>query len=250
MNRALADLLFPHQNAIGKFLVQGVDGTKPPLAMIVGVAGTAKYRSMREADPPTYYEVLNENQNWPLLMYVRTYGDPVHMIGAVRDAIRRMDRAMPIVEVTTLEQEVQNSLWQERLVALLSLFFGITAAVLAGIGLYGALAYSVMRRTRELGIRIAVGAQARHIVQTVCWQVTWSVGFGLAGGVIACILLLRLTRHLLYGVNPLDPLSFLSGAAGVLLCAILAAAVPAWRRRKWTRPELCAKSERSAAAYR
>lgn len=229
VNRALAELLFGHRNPLGRLLVDAVDGTKPPFAIIVGMTETAKYRSMREADPPTFYSLIDENQKWARVMYVRTYGDPARMIGAVREAIRGLDAAMPIMEVTTLEQEVQNSLWQERLVGLLSLFFGVVAALLAGIGLYGALAYSVARRTRELGIRIAVGAQMRHIIRAVCWQITWSVAFGLAAGVIASVLLLRLTQHLLYGVKPLDPLSFFSGAGGVLLCAILAAAVPTWR---------------------
>ncbi len=165
-------------------------------------------------------------------MYVRTYGDPVHIISAVRGVIRRLDSSVPIIEISTLEQEVQNSLWQERLVAILSMFFAIVALALAALGLYGALAYSVTQRSRELGIRIAVGAQVRHILQTVCGRMTWSVGFGLAGGVIASVLLLKLTRHLLFGVDPLDPLSFIAGSGAVVFCAIVAATIPSWRAVK------------------
>jgi predicted permease len=242
INRALADLLFPHQDAVGKFIVQGSDGTKPPMWQVAGVAGTAKYRSMREHDPPTFYGLFDEKNNSPVVLYVRSYGNPAPLIGAVRDVLRKLNPAVQILEVAALEQEVQNSLWQERLVALLSAFFGITALLLAAIGLYGALACSVARRRRELGIRIAVGAQIRHIVQAVCSQLTLSVILGLAAGLVASLLVLGVTRRLLYGIEPLDAASLVVTAVAVLLCTALAALAPSWRAAK-TDPSTALRDE-------
>ncbi|MBV8809078.1 MAG: ABC transporter permease [Acidobacteriaceae bacterium] len=229
VNRALAELLFPGQNPIGKFLVLGTDGTKPPRAVIVGVAGMAKYRSMREPSPPTWYGLLTERDGQPVTLYVRTYGEPERIIRSVTSVLRSLDPTVPIMEAGTLEQEVQNSMWQERLVALLSLFFAVTALTLSTLGLYGALSYSVARRTRELGIRIAVGARVRHIVQTVCARTLRPVGIGLVAGLAICALVLRVTRHLLYGIEPLDALSLCAAVMIVLLCAAVAAAVPSRR---------------------
>jgi predicted permease len=231
VNRAFADFFFPREDPIGKMIVQGVDGTKPPTAVIVGLVGTAKYRSFREADPPICYNVANDGDAGSL-MYVRTYGDPTQLINAVRGVLRQLDPRVPLVEVSTLEQEVQDSLWQERLVSVLSGFFGGVALLLSAIGLYGALAYSVSRRFRELGIRIAVGAHVRHIVQTVCARLFLSVAIGLGVGVLAAAVLVGLARSLLFGVNPLDPVSFVIAAGVLLIFAIISAAIPARRAAK------------------
>jgi predicted permease len=232
VNRALADLLFPHQNPIGKFIVNGTDGTKKPTSIIVGLVGTTKYRSMREVDPPTLYWLLHNNDSGPFVLYIRTFGNPATIINSARKIIRTLDPTVPVMEVATLEQEIQNSLWQEKLVALLSAFFSVIALLLAGIGLYGTLSYSVSRRTRELGIRMAVGAQIRHILQTICGRIIWAITIGLALGVLTSVFLLRLTRHFLFGVNPYDPYSFVFAIGALLVCATFATALPGWRAIK------------------
>lgn len=229
VNRAFADLLFPHQNPLGKAVVQGTDGRKPPNAVIVGVVGTAKYRSMREADPPTSYAIFSPQDSYTVVLYIRTYGNPSHVIHAVRSAIRSLDPAVPILEVATLEQEVQNSLWQERLTAVLFSFFCVTSLFLAGIGIYGTLAYSVARRTRELGIRMALGAQLVHLMNAICSRLFIAVLLGATAGICASLLLLGVTRRLLFGVSPLDLRSLLLSLAFILICATLAAVFPVWR---------------------
>ncbi len=208
----------------------------------MGVAGMAKYRSMREDAPPTSYEFLHDDNSQSVTLYVRTYGDPARIIGSVSNVLRKLDPTVPMMEAATLEQEVQNSLWQERLVALLSAFFGVTALALSGLGLYGALSYSVARRTRELGIRIAVGAHVRHILQTVCERTLWPVGIGLVAGLAICALVLRVTKHLLYGIEPLDAASLSTATIIVLLCAVLAVAVPS-RRAMSTDPSKALREE-------
>lgn len=230
VNRAFADFFFPHEeNVIGKAVVEGVDGTKPPTGLIVGEVGTAKYRSFREHDPPIIYGVSEAGSTY---MYVRTSGDPARIVNAVRGAIRRLDPRIPLIEVLTLEQEVQTSLWQERVVTVLSAFFGIVALLLSAIGLYGTLSYSVARRSRELGIRIAIGAQLRDIVQTVCARLLWPIAIGLPAGVFAAIFLLRLAKSLLFGVSPIDPLSLLTVTASLLLVSSIAAVSPTRRAAK------------------
>ncbi|MBV9405491.1 MAG: FtsX-like permease family protein, partial [Acidobacteriaceae bacterium] len=242
VNRAFADLLFPKQNAVGKFIVQGVDGRKPPTAQIVGIVGSAKYRSMRENPPPTYYELFDEETDNAFVLYVRTFGDPVRIIRSVRSLLFKLDSGLPIMEISTLEQEVQNSLWQERLVAWLAAFFGVVAVVLAALGVYGALAYSVARRSRELGIRVAIGARFQHVIQAVCGRMVWSAGIGLASGVLLSVVMLGITRRLLYGIDPLDPVSLLAAGLIVVSCIAFAAFLPS-RRAAHTDPSLVLRIE-------
>jgi len=227
VNRAFASAFFPRQNAIGKGIVYATDGRHPPDAVIVGIVGTAKYRSLREPDPPAQYRLFDEAKDidGPLLMYIRADSDAASLLAAVRRALR----GVPIVEAATLEQEVQNTLWRERLLALLGGFFGAVCWLLAGMGLYGSLARFVARRQRELGIRVALGARRTQILRTVGARVLWPVGVGLAAGLLASVWLAGYTRPMLFGVTPGDGLSYALSGGGVLLCALVAALRPGWR---------------------
>ncbi len=227
VNRAFADFFFPNQNPIGKAIVQGIDGTKPPTAIIVGVTGNAKYRTMRERDTPTFYQAANDEQK--NVLYVRTDGDPVAVIGSVYKLVHKLDSRIMVLEANTLEQDVQRSLWQERLVTLLSGFFAVIALLLSGIGLYAALAYSVARRRRELGIRIAIGAQSAHVVATICTRAGVAVAIGLVVGLTASAALLGFARSLFYGVNPVNLGAYVIAVCGILICAAPAIGLPSWR---------------------
>jgi ABC-type antimicrobial peptide transport system permease subunit len=165
----------------------------------------------------------------PLTLYVRTFGDPASTIRRVREELRRIDSSIPLTEVSTLDQDVENSLWQERLIAMLSGFFGIAALVLATVGLYSTMAYQVVQRTRELGLRIALGAQWRHILQAVCSRLAWTVALGISAGILALYLALGEIEHLLYGVRPLDPLSIAAAVVFTVICSALAAVIPSRR---------------------
>jgi predicted permease len=231
VNRAFAESFFPQQDPIGKMVVQGTDGKLKPGFVIVGLVATAKYRSLREPDPPTIYTALDE-KTVPLggsLLYVRTRGAPAEIGGALRQTLAAIDPAVPLREMVTLDREVETSLWQERLVAILSAFFGGAAALLAAIGLYGSLASSVVQRRREIGIRVAVGARLLHIVRALCSPVALAVALGVALGLTAWAFLLRLTARLLYGVQPWDPLSVALALVFLCLCAAAAAVPPARR---------------------
>jgi predicted permease len=228
INRALADLLFPHANPVGKWIVSGRDGTKTPTVQVVGLVETAKFRRMQEPSPPTFYNLLT-SADYQLVLYVRTKENPASVMQPAEEEIRKLGGGVPLIEASALEQEVQNTLWQERLVARLASFFSMIALLLAGSGLYGTLAYSVSRRKRELGIRVAVGARVRHIIESVCGRMTWAVGLGLFTGLAVATLALRITRGFLFEVEPLDRFSFIGSALAVLICAGLAASIPSWR---------------------
>jgi predicted permease len=231
VNQAFAAQFFPGQSAVGKRLAQGKDGTRRPNRVIVGVVNTAKYRSMREPDPPTMYAAwdVEKGTDWQFHLYVRTYGAPGSITGAVRRELNAIDPGVPLVEAATMESEIRASLWQERLVAALAAFFGAAAVALASIGLYAALALSVARQRREIGIRVAVGALRRHVAAAICGPMAAGVSCGVLAGVLGSAWLLRLTRGLLFGLEPFDPVSVGAAVGIVLASSALAAALPVRR---------------------
>jgi len=228
VNRALAALMFPHTDPIGQLLVSGRDATRPPDYQIVGLVETSKYRSMQETAPPILYMPM-EDETYTAAVYVRSAGSPLAIMPPVLEEIRKMGGGVSLIEARTLEQEIQNSLWQERLVAGLACFFSFVALLLASIGLYGTLAYSVARRKRELGIRLAIGAQVRHIIGTVWGRMTWAVGIGIIAGWFVSAAALRFARGFLFDVEPFDMPSFSAATLAVLFCVLLAAMIPSWR---------------------
>lgn len=231
VNEAFAEKFFPHRNPIGKAIVTGTNGKKAPTGIIVGLVGTAKYRSLREKNPPIIYALSLPESFLPVL-YARTFGNPEPLLGEIRRLIHARDPSMPIVASATLEQEVQNSLWQERMLTLLSGFFAIVALALAAAGIYGALAYSVAARTREIGIRMAIGASPRDIVRTVCGSLFAATVAGLLFGTVTAAMLLQISQKLFFGVQGFDAVAFLVAIACILFCATLAALLPAWRAIK------------------
>jgi predicted permease len=228
VNRAFADYFFPNQSPLGKAILEGVSGAKAPTDIIVGVVGTAKYRSMREIDPPTFYTAVDMAHTGGVI-YIRTHGDPAPMVGALRAILHDLAPTLPVASIYTLRREIEASLWQERLVTLLCAFFGIAALLLSVIGIYSALAFSVGRRLRELGIRMAIGAQAADIVRTVTARLSVAVSLGLIAGLAASALLLKFMRALLFQPGSTDIPSFATAVAILLFCSATAAAVPAWR---------------------
>ncbi len=229
VNQALTHRFFPGRDPIGEHL-GGSDPSKPGFE-IIGVASDAKYRSLREEIPPTVYmpEPLG---NRATILHVRTANDPSGIINAVRGLLRSLDARLPFYEIHTLQQEVDASLWQERLVAALSSVFGMMAAALAGIGLYGMLAQAVAQRKREIGIRMALGALPGAIVRLVSWQAMAPVVAGVVIGLAAFVMASRWIANLLYGVRPADPATIILAVAFVAAMAVVAVTLPAWQAVK------------------
>ena len=151
------------------------------------------------------------------------------IISPVRDALRALDPEMPFIEVKTLHEEVETSLWQERLLAALAAIFGAIAALLAGIGLYGALDCLVRSRAREIGVRVALGAEPARIARLFSRETLLLICAGVAIGMIGYALTAPLIRQVLFDVQSWDPVAVGAALVAIVLTAILAAAPPLWR---------------------
>jgi predicted permease len=229
INQAFARRFFPNESPIGKRLRYASDE-----AEIVGVAQDAKYTSLRaELSPTIYAPWLQELPRLGQMNFeVRTMGDPTNFLAAIRQAVREVDSNLPLFDVKTQAEQASQSLAQERLFAALLSFFGALALGLAALGLYGVLAHSVAQRTREIGVRMALGAQAGHVLRLVIGQGMLLVCVGIAAGLILAYWLTKGLSGWLYGVGVNDPLTF--GAIALLLTcvALLACWIPARRAAK------------------
>jgi predicted permease len=229
VNQAFAEYFFHGENPIGRRFGFGDDQKDSAGIEIVGVIGDAKYEDPREKPLRTVYRPILQAKDYSANLEIRTQGDPLSMTSAVRSAIAQVDDKLPIVGVTSLEKQFSDSLQQERLIAQLVSFFGLLALLLACVGLYGVMANTVMRRTNEIGIRMALGAESRRILWMVLRETLVLVFIGIAIGIPAAIASARLVSSQLFGLTAADPLT-LSAAALVLIgVAALAGYLPARR---------------------
>ena len=199
---------------------------------IIGVARDGKYWTVGEAPQPFVWTPLGQNPRSRLSLMVNATGDAQALLNPVRSAIQAMDAKLPVSDVRTLNEHLGGAFAPARVAALALGSFGLLALLLAAIGIYGVTAYSVAQRTRELGIRMALGADARAIVRLIVRQGMWLTFIGLALGLVGATLLTRLMAGLLYGVSATDPLTFGLIAALLLAVAALACWIPARRATK------------------
>lgn len=203
VNQAFSRHFFAGQNPIGaRFGFAGPGGIATTDDQIIGVVSDAKYRSLREPIPPTVYTPAVDGFNFVFILHLRTRGDPEALIAPVREVLHSLDPEMPFIEVRTLRQDVDTSLWQERLLATLSGVFGAIAALLASIGLYGALDYAVKSRTREIGVRAALGAEPGRIVRLFSREALVLTVAGIIAGFCAYAAVCVFLRRVLYEVRP------------------------------------------------
>jgi predicted permease len=228
VNQAFVRRFSPNVDPLGQRFGAGppqrvVDG----MFEIIGVVSDAKYRSMREPMMPTMYQFSHEFESF--VLHVRTSGRPESIIQSVRQALIALDPAVPFVEISTLAEEVDASTAGERLTAALASIFGTIAALLTAVGLYGLLAYVVAQRRREIGIRMALGAQTVDIGVLVGRQALAMVAGGLVLGLGAAAAAAQWMRSLLYGIAPSDPRSLAAAVVFVALVAAVAIAIPVAR---------------------
>jgi predicted permease len=226
INSALAKKYFPKGDAIGKTF-------NKDHIQIVGIAADAKYDDLRNDDPPTYYVPYRQAPADEI------YGGPTYEIRlkttaestlpAIRDAVASVDKDLPLVDVRMQTEQIADLLSPERLFALLTAAFGILALILACIGIYGIMAYTVARRTGEIGIRIALGAQTDQVLRMVLGEASWLAVFGIAIGLGSALWLTRFLATLLYGLKPSDPFTLIGAALLLLGTAVAAGWAPAWR---------------------
>ncbi|HLW75601.1 MAG TPA: ABC transporter permease [Bryobacteraceae bacterium] len=230
VNQAFARRVLGNQDPIGRTIGGGAPGAIVKGSFtIVGVVSDAKYRSLREPIQPVEYLPALAASNDRFILHVRTANEPESTIGPVREALRAIDPAMPVIETHTLAQEVSDSLWSDRLVAMLASAFGALAAVLTAVGLYGLIAFAVTQRRREIGIRMALGAGAVDISRAVAIPALRMAIAGVLAGVGASLLVAPLIGPLLYQISPIDPVSLSISGVFLLLAAGVAILGPLLR---------------------
>jgi predicted permease len=230
VNEKFAKRYFPDGLAVGRHVGMGGDpGTKIDIE-IVGIARDTKYESMRDEIPFEMYQPFAQ-MDFVLgtSAYVRTARAPEQMFSAIRGVVKQLDPDLPVSQLKTVDQQLENSLATERLVASLSTAFGFVATLLAAIGLYGVMAYTVAQRTREIGIRMALGAQTGSVVWLVMRDVLILVAIGVAVALPSAFGLSRFVQTQLYGITPNDPFSMAVATVVIVSVALAAGYVPARR---------------------
>jgi len=222
INEKFAQKFFAGRNPVGMHLGFGTDpGTHTDME-IIGVVKDAKYTNLRDEIPiQAYVPYMNSPYLGGMTIYVRTVGEPQQLMTSIRAKVREMDANLPIYAMRTMDEQISNSLSTERMIASLSTVFGFVATVLAIIGLYGVMSYSVAQRTREIGIRMALGAEQGKVIGMVMREVFFLIAIGVAVGVPAALLLTRVVKSQLYGLEAHDPwtLGLATGLLAMVACA-------------------------------
>jgi predicted permease len=228
VNDVFAKYYFKNESPIGRRFGLG-HGTKADIE-IVGVVRGAKYSRIDEKIPREVYLAFAQDENpSSLVVYARTTGDPKTVFASLRREVNGLDPGLPITGLRTMEDQIDESLSAERAMAGLSAFFGILATLLAAIGLYGVMAYTVTRRTREIGIRLALGAGRASLLKLVLREVALLTVAGVLIAIPVALAVTRLVRSELYGIVPNDPLSIAAAAVLLSSVALLAGYIPAER---------------------
>ncbi|MCI0490296.1 MAG: ABC transporter permease [Blastocatellia bacterium] len=228
INEALARRFFPNEDPIGKRLFAGFSSQVP--RRIVGIVGNVRHDTLgREASPGLYAPYLQVSAFNTLSLVVRTDSDPLNTLASVREQIKAVDREVPVHTIKTLDQVVAESMAQPRFSALMSAIFAGVALLLAAVGIYGVISYSVAQSTQEIGLRMALGAQRRDIYRLVLGKGMALTLIGLGIGLIAASLLTGFITGLLFGVSPLDITTFATITLLLSAVALAACYVPARR---------------------
>ena len=240
VNEAAARKYFPEGSPIGRRL-----GSSPETSgqvELIGVVGDAKYDSVRDEVPPTMYVPFRQRRMGTPTIAVRTAGDPLAFVGSIREAVRGIDPSLPMADVSTQMEEVEERFAQERVFAQAYTLFGGLALILAAVGLYGVMSYTVARRTNEIGIRLALGARRGQVLGATMRESLVLVGVGAAIGIAIVLASSHVVASLLFGVPRNDAISIAIAAAVLGLVATIAAYLPA-RRASRVDPMVALRSE-------
>ena len=228
VNQKLAEILWPGESAIGKRMFVGSDN---PFE-VVGVVKTGLYRALAEDPKPFYYYPLTQRKLDGMSLVVRSSIDPRGLVSTIRNEVQTLDRRMPIYAVRTMQEHLTYALWAPNMAASLSLAFGALAVLLSAVGLYSVMAYVVSQRTREVGIRMALGATRAHVMKMITKQGMWLAGVGVVIGLVLALALVRVLSAVLIGVSGYDLGIFVLVPALLAAVALLACYLPARRATK------------------
>ena len=238
VNQTLARQYFGDKSAIGARVVSK-DGTT---CEIIAVVGDAKYLELRETVPPTLYLPAFQQEGVSSQFAIRAAGSPSSIATAARETIREAAPSIPVISIRSLQDQVDASIARERMLGGLSGFFAGLGLVLAALGLYGVMAYSVSRRTSEIGIRIALGARQSQIRRMVISEALALTAGGIAAGLVAALLISRAIASLLFGLTPTDPLTIWAVVLIMVLTGLAAAYLPS-RRAAQLDPAVALRNE-------
>ena len=229
VNETLARRIWPGEDPVGKQLKQGWSDTKGPWREVVGVVGDVKFEGLTADTPMQVYVPMMQNPVRMLAAIVRTATPPAVITPALRDIVTGMDKDLPVYAVRTMDAMLDTSIAQQRMSMVVFGVFAGVALILASIGLYGVVSHGVTERTHEIGVRMALGAERRHVLALVVRQGLSMAMVGTLVGIVAALGLSRLIESLLFRVKPTDPITFGLVIATLLGVAALACYVPAWR---------------------
>jgi len=230
VDESFARSFFPKGGAIGQFLWDArVARTPEDYSQIVGIVGGVKERNLMNNPRPVIYHPAWQAPRPFMNLVVRTAGDPLSLAAAIQQRVRELDPNLPVYKIATMEQNLRDSLMRRRFSMLLLAALAGFALCLAAVGLYGVVAYAASRRTREIGIRMALGAQPAGIQRQILWQGLRPVLGGLAAGLLASLFAMRALASLLFGVTPADPPTLLASAGILISVSVLAGSIPARR---------------------
>jgi putative ABC transport system permease protein len=241
INRSLATRLWPGESALGRRMGLGrtmgfgTPGSQPgrsDIFEIVGIVEDGKYASFNDSGAYAVYRPLFQAYSGSTSVVARTDGDIGAAIAALRGAVRAIDPNMPVASARSFEERLSVPLLPARVTALALAGFGALALVLAAIGLYGVMSYSVSSRTHEIGIRMTLGARPSDVLRLIYGQGSRLIGIGIAAGVVLALLVTRLMRALLFGISPSDPMTYAAVIIGLSGVALVACWIPARRALK------------------
>jgi putative ABC transport system permease protein len=241
VNEEMAKRYWPSRDALGATIT--IQSTPPVTAEIVGIARVSKTRDIGETPQPFLYLPVEQSRQTAMMLFVETAGDAAALSGVVRGEVRAIDPNQPIYDVRTLATHFQQqALWGVRLVAEVIAAVGVVGLALSVLGLYAVIAYSVSQRTREIGIRMAVGASERRVLGMVLRQGLMLSAIGISAGLLLAFALSTVIGDLLNGVNPRDPAVYIGGTAVLLSVTLFATYLPA-RRASRVDPQAALRAE-------
>ena len=222
----MAHTFFAGLDPIGRTLRTNLAAASPETCHIIGVAGDTRVAGLDAPPQPVLYLTSYVAK---AMLVVRTKTEPLQLASAIQHEVALADPQQPLSGIRSMDQVLAQSLTRRSFAAVLLVMFASLGLILAALGLYGVVSYSVARRTQEIGVRMALGAEPARIFRLILLQGLWVTGVGLAAGVIAAIGATRMMSSLLFGVGAADPLSFGAGCAMLLTVSVLACWIPAYR---------------------
>jgi predicted permease len=230
VNQKMAQMLWPGDSAVGKRIFIGIDSKDP--YEVVGVVKTGKYRNLAEDPKPFFYYAMGQRRPGTAALVIRGNVEPRSLVSAVRSEIQALDRRVPVFGVKTMDEHKTYALWAPNMAASLSLAFGLVAILLSAVGLYSVMAYVVSQRTREVGIRMALGANRTDVMKMITRQGMRLAAIGVGIGLVLALVLARVLSSLLIGVSGYDVSTFILVPTLLVIVALLACYLPARRATK------------------